>query len=84
MAVILEYTAPVWTPAGVVALLLVLLAGVVIFEWVFLTVPFPPGMPLVREPEGARRFSWKTRLAYYTDCERLYNEAYENVCQPWQ
>ncbi|KAK0725202.1 hypothetical protein B0H67DRAFT_641651 [Lasiosphaeris hirsuta] len=29
-------------------------------------------------PKGAWRFSAKTRLAYYTDCEALYNEAYYN------
>ncbi|KAI5459113.1 cytochrome P450 [Mariannaea sp. PMI_226] len=48
------------------------------FESYFLAVPYPPGVPLIREPEGARRFSLRTRLAYYIDCEALFREAYQN------
>lgn len=43
------------------------------------SVPYPKGVPLLREPPGATRFSLKTRIAYYTDCAALYKEAYENV-----
>lgn len=43
-------------------------------------VPFPPGIPLIREPEGARRFSLRTRYAYLTDCQALFREAYHDVC----
>lgn len=50
-----------------------------LIERYVLSVPYPPGVQLVREPVGARRFSLRTRLAYYTDCESLYREAYENV-----
>lgn len=39
----------------------------------------PPGVALIREKPGARNFSLKTRLAYYTDCKNLYQEAYDNV-----
>lgn len=44
-----------------------------------LSVPYPKGVPLLREPPGATRFSLKTRIAYYTDCASLYKEAWENV-----
>ena len=40
---------------------------------------YPDYIPRVREPENATRFSLKTRLAYYTECEQLYKEAYEQV-----
>lgn len=43
------------------------------------TVRYPANLPLIGEPEGARRFRWRTRLRYYTDCAGLYNEAYEQV-----
>lgn len=43
------------------------------------SVPYPKGVPLLREPPGATRFSFRTRIAYYTDCPSLYREAYENV-----
>ncbi|KPM43041.1 hypothetical protein AK830_g3501 [Neonectria ditissima] len=57
-------------------------AGFVVFAIVFdcfvAGVPYPKGVALVREPEGARRFSFRTRLAYYTDCKALYRDAYNN------
>lgn len=40
-------------------------------------IPYPPNIPLVREPPGARRFSLRTRLAYYIDCQALFEEAFE-------
>lgn len=45
----------------------------------YLTVRYPKGVTLIREPPGAKRFSWRTRLAYYTDCRTLYREAYNEV-----
>jgi hypothetical protein len=42
------------------------------------TVHYPDNLPRVRE-NGRTRFSLKTRLAYYTDCKALFNEAYETV-----
>lgn len=49
-----------------------------------ISVPYPKGVPLLREPPGATRFSLKTRLAYYTDCPSLYREAWENVSDNFQ
>jgi hypothetical protein len=43
------------------------------------SIPYPANIPRVREKNGATRFSLKTRLAYYTDCEGLFRDAYENV-----
>ncbi|KAG9254797.1 cytochrome P450 [Emericellopsis atlantica] len=47
-------------------------------------VPYPPTIPLIREPPGARRFSLRTRLAYYIDCESLFVEAYEQYLKHGQ
>lgn len=38
----------------------------------------PPDLPRVQE-QRRNRFGLRTRLAYYTDCESLYKEAYETV-----
>lgn len=45
----------------------------------FLSVPYPKGIPLIGEPEGATRFSFRTYLRYYTDCQGLFRDAYDNV-----
>jgi hypothetical protein len=58
----------------------VLSSALYIINALFLSAAIPKGVPLIREPPGKRSFSWKTRLAYYTDCESLYREAYQNVC----
>ena len=42
-------------------------------------IRYPANLPLVREKEGATRFSLETRLAYFTDCQNMLTEAYENV-----
>ncbi|KAI9371732.1 cytochrome P450 [Aspergillus egyptiacus] len=44
----------------------------------FFRVAKPDGVPYIREPPGKKSFSWKTRLAYLTDCESLFREAYQN------
>ncbi|KAK2009715.1 cytochrome P450 [Colletotrichum eremochloae] len=44
----------------------------------FYSVPYPKGIPLLGEPDGATRFSIRTRWRYYTDCTGLFREAYEN------
>jgi hypothetical protein len=41
-------------------------------------IKYPDNLPRVRE-NGRRRFSLKTRLAYYTDCKAIFQEAYETV-----
>jgi hypothetical protein len=45
----------------------------------FTRIRYPANLPRIREKEGATRFTLKTRLAYYTDCQNLYSEAYEKV-----
>jgi hypothetical protein len=55
------------------------IAVVVLAERYITGVPNPPTIPLVCEPEGARRFSLRTRLAYYIDCKPLYEEAWDKV-----
>ncbi|KAK2027177.1 cytochrome P450 [Colletotrichum zoysiae] len=45
---------------------------------VFYSVPYPKGVPLVGESDGATRFSIRTYWRYYTDCEGLFREAYDN------
>jgi hypothetical protein len=45
----------------------------------FTRIRYPSNLPRIREKEGATGFSLETRLAYYTDCQNLYNEAYEKV-----
>lgn len=42
------------------------------------TIHYPANLPRVRE-NGRTRFSLKTRLAYYTDCQNLFREIYDNV-----
>jgi hypothetical protein len=57
--------------------LFLLLAVAVIAH--FSTLRYPVEMPRVREREGKRYFSLRTRLAYYTDAKELFREAYEKV-----
>lgn len=45
----------------------------------FFAIKYPANLPLAGEPDGKRTFSWRTRWSYYTDCEALYKETYENV-----
>lgn len=64
----------------IVALAIVASIALVVLADRYITgVPLPPTIPLFREPEGARRFSLRTRLAYYTDCKALYEEAWDKV-----
>ncbi|KAL2871230.1 cytochrome P450 [Aspergillus lucknowensis] len=48
-----------------------------IINALFFRVANPKGVPLIREPAGKTSFSLKTRLAYLTDCEALFREAYQ-------
>lgn len=47
-------------------------------EGLVFEVPYPQGVPLVGEPTGARRFCWKTRLAYYTSYQERHRKASED------
>ncbi|KAH6887763.1 cytochrome P450 [Thelonectria olida] len=70
---------PAWpSPLGLAYAFAGCILIIIVCERFFLGVPYPKGIPLIREPEGARRFSLRTRLAYYTDCEALFREAYQN------
>lgn len=40
---------------------------------------YPADLPRIREKGSKTRFSFRTRLAYYTDAKALYREAYEQV-----
>jgi hypothetical protein len=66
------------SPLGLAAVAAVLLIGLFITEK-FLSVPYPEGIPLIREPKGAKRFSLRTRWLYLTDCKSLFHEAYQDV-----
>ncbi|KAG2412462.1 hypothetical protein HFD88_010019 [Aspergillus terreus] len=44
----------------------------------FFAIRYPANLPLAGEPDGKRTFSWRTRWRYYTDCEALYKETYDN------
>lgn len=68
------------SPAGIVLLALVGCTLLYVINNVFFTVPYPPNVPFIREPEGKQGFSFRTRLAYYLDCPSLFREAYQNVC----
>lgn len=50
-----------------------------IFVHYFYSVPLPLGVPLIREPLGKRTFSFATRQKYITECEQIYQEAYNDV-----
>ncbi|KAL6354335.1 hypothetical protein LRP88_11664 [Fusarium phalaenopsidis] len=65
------------SPLGIVLVVLVTIS-VLYFVENLIHVPYPPGIPLIREPEGARRFSLRTRYAYLTDCQALFREAYHD------
>ncbi|KAK1995130.1 cytochrome P450 [Colletotrichum falcatum] len=44
----------------------------------FYSVPYPKGVPLLGEPDGATRFCVRTYWRYYTDCQGLFQEAHDN------
>ncbi|KAI8654609.1 hypothetical protein NCS57_01207500 [Fusarium keratoplasticum] len=65
------------SPLGIVLVVLVTVFVLYSVENL-IHVPYPPGIPLIREPEGTRRFSLRTRYAYLTDCQALFREAYHD------
>lgn len=65
--------------AGISLLSLGFVALLYVVEKLFFVQPLPKGVPFIREPPGATRFSLKTRWAYMTDCANLHKEAYEKV-----
>ncbi|CEI41467.1 hypothetical protein FVEN_g3634 [Fusarium venenatum] len=63
------------SPLGIASVAAILLIALFITEKI-LSVPYPPGVPLIREPEGSRRFSLRTRWQYLTNCQPMFYEAY--------
>ncbi|RGP76465.1 ent-kaurene oxidase [Fusarium sporotrichioides] len=63
------------SPLGIASVAAILFIALYITEKL-LSVPYPPGIPLIREPEGARRFSLRTRWQYLTNCQPMFYEAY--------
>lgn len=57
----------------------IILSIIFISYQTFSAIRYPSNLPLANEPAGKRRFSWRTRWRYYTDCESLYKEAYDKV-----
>ncbi|GFF55814.1 ent-kaurene oxidase [Aspergillus udagawae] len=61
-------------PAAVFGLLVV---AVTLYKFVFAVSEYDNlRLPLAGEPDGAKRFSLKSRLRYYYDCAALYTDAY--------
>lgn len=67
------------TFSSIIGSIIVLFILIYLAERLFFEIPCPEYVPLIREPAGARRFSWQTRLAFYTNCRDIFHEAYENV-----
>lgn len=65
--------------AAVAGVLFAVLAIGLVLHFVFFSIEYPPSLPRIGEPAGRRYFSWRTRWRYMTDCQRLFQEAYENV-----
>ncbi|KAJ4312060.1 hypothetical protein N0V84_010133 [Fusarium piperis] len=74
---LLDHLPSLTSPLGIVSVVLVTILVLYLVENL-IHVPYPPGIPLIREPEGARRFSLRTRYAYLTDCQALFREAYHD------
>lgn len=70
-----------WTQQvlSIVGLIFVLGSLVYVIERFLVSTPYPPNIALIREGPDARRFSLRTRLAYYTDCKSLFQEAWDKV-----
>lgn len=64
-------------PVAVVVGFAAFIVAVLLLDRFVTGTPYPPDIPLIREPEGTRRFSLRTRLAYYIDCKGLFEEAWD-------
>ncbi|KAL2819035.1 cytochrome P450 [Aspergillus cavernicola] len=61
---------------GIALFCLIPAALLYLFNLIFLQIAHPKDVPFIREAPGKTSFSWKTRLAYLTDCESIFREAY--------
>lgn len=73
--------ARVASPLGIASIVVIGFIAIYVIDKLT-SVPYPPDIPLIREPKGARRFSLRTRWAYLTDCQALFYEAYHEVQPP--
>jgi hypothetical protein len=78
MASLYAFIAEIASVRTVVLISFLLFLTVVVIAH-FSTLRYPVEIPRVREREGKRYFSLRTRLAYYTDAKELFREAYEKV-----
>ncbi|KAH8591027.1 putative cytochrome P450 [Bisporella sp. PMI_857] len=58
-------------------LLAILFVAIVLGVRRYFKLDYPPNLPRIREAPGSTRFSIKTALAYYIDCKKLWQEAYD-------
>lgn len=77
----LDLLAGVASPLGIASIVVIVVLAIYVIDKLT-AVPYPPDIPLIREPKGARRFSLRTRWAYLTDCQALFYEAYHEVQSP--
>ncbi|KAI5460220.1 cytochrome P450 [Mariannaea sp. PMI_226] len=73
----LDIFSPALSPLSIGLIALATVVCLIVIER-FLEVPYPPDICIVGQSEGSRRLSLRTRLRYYTNCERLYHDAYVN------
>ncbi|GKT72858.1 cytochrome P450 [Colletotrichum tofieldiae] len=81
MAPISHFFPPITSLSGIGLLALGSVALLYFISQAFYSVPYPKGVPLVGEPEGATRFSIRTYWRYYTDCRGLFREAYDSYAK---
>ncbi|KAL4972250.1 cytochrome P450 [Aspergillus desertorum] len=67
---------PVNSLLGIIIYFLLPAALLYIIDSFFFPPVHPKGVPFIRERWGKTSFSLKTRIAYLTDCESLFREAY--------
>ncbi|KAF6818513.1 cytochrome p450 [Colletotrichum plurivorum] len=78
MASILQMLPPLFSLQGIAMVVLANVLLLFVIQKTVYKIPYPKNIPLLGEPEGARRFSMKTAFRYYTDCPGLFRDAYDN------
>lgn len=76
MAPVLVTLPAVGTPL-IIAVAALLSYAVLVIVNRAISTPHPKGVPLLREPPGATRFSLRTRIAYWNDSLPFLKEAYQ-------
>ncbi|OHE96230.1 cytochrome P450 [Colletotrichum orchidophilum] len=78
MAPISQLLPTVTSLSGIGLVVLGSVALLYIISRALISIPYPKGIPLIGEPDGATRFSVRTYMRFYTDCQGLFREAYDN------